>query len=117
MKSVYLQKDKTIFKVKELPAEEFAASMGLPGAPQIKFEDGKKAKIRSAPKAAEAQQPREEDLDAMVAGSDEEEEEAELEEDEEAGSEQGDESGSEEDEEDEVSGSDEEEEAAPVRIS
>lgn len=37
MRSVYLHKDKSIFKVDELPAEEFAASLGLPGAPKIKF--------------------------------------------------------------------------------
>jgi hypothetical protein len=37
MRSVYLQKNKDIFKVHELPAEEFAQSIGLPGAPKIKF--------------------------------------------------------------------------------
>ena len=37
MRSVYLHKDKSIFKVDELPAERFAASLGLPGAPKIKF--------------------------------------------------------------------------------
>ncbi|KAF9428715.1 ATP-dependent RNA helicase dbp4 [Podila epigama] len=37
MRSVYLQKDKTVFDVHALPAEEFAASLGLPGAPKIKF--------------------------------------------------------------------------------
>ncbi|EPQ51768.1 DEAD-domain-containing protein [Gloeophyllum trabeum ATCC 11539] len=37
MRSVYLQKDKSIFKLEELPAEAFAASLGLPGAPKIKF--------------------------------------------------------------------------------
>ncbi|KAF9355507.1 ATP-dependent RNA helicase dbp4 [Mortierella sp. NVP85] len=37
MRSIYLQKDKTIFDVNALPAEEFAASLGLPGAPKIKF--------------------------------------------------------------------------------
>lgn len=36
-KSVWLQPDKEIFKLKELPLEEFATSMGLPGAPRIKF--------------------------------------------------------------------------------
>ena len=43
MRSVHLQKDKTVFKLSELPAEEYAASMGLPGAPQIKLAEGKKA--------------------------------------------------------------------------
>lgn len=37
MKSIYLQKDKTTFDLSQYPAEEFAASMGLPGAPQISF--------------------------------------------------------------------------------
>ncbi|CAG8553438.1 10273_t:CDS:2 [Racocetra fulgida] len=37
MRSVYLQSDKSIFKIDELPAEEFSASLGLPGAPKIKF--------------------------------------------------------------------------------
>jgi len=37
MRSIHLQSDKTIFDVTKLPAEEFAASMGLPGAPRIKF--------------------------------------------------------------------------------
>ncbi|KAG7665410.1 DBP4 [[Candida] subhashii] len=36
-RSVYIQKDKDIFKVEELPAESFAASLGLPGAPKIKI--------------------------------------------------------------------------------
>lgn len=40
MKSIYLQKDKTTFDLSQYPAEEFAASMGLPGAPQIKFGNG-----------------------------------------------------------------------------
>lgn len=40
MRSVHIQKDKTIFKLNELPAEAYAASMGLPGAPQIKLLDG-----------------------------------------------------------------------------
>ncbi|KAF2094909.1 DEAD-domain-containing protein [Rhizodiscina lignyota] len=36
-KSVWLQPDKEVFKLKELPLEEFATSLGLPGAPRIKF--------------------------------------------------------------------------------
>ncbi|KAF2661377.1 DEAD-domain-containing protein [Lophiostoma macrostomum CBS 122681] len=46
-KSVYLQKDKEIFKLKEYDLEAFAASLGLPGAPRIKFlkdDDAKKRK-------------------------------------------------------------------------
>jgi ATP-dependent RNA helicase DDX10/DBP4 len=37
MRSVYLQSNKNVFKVDELPAEAFAESLGLPGAPKIKF--------------------------------------------------------------------------------
>lgn len=49
MRSVHIQKDKSIFKLSELPAEAYAASMGLPGAPQIKLLDkkgGRKVKER-----------------------------------------------------------------------
>lgn len=44
MRSVHLQKDKEVFKVTELPAEEFATSLGLPGVPKIKFLSREKAK-------------------------------------------------------------------------
>jgi ATP-dependent RNA helicase DDX10/DBP4 len=37
LRSVYLQKDKSIFKLEELPVERFAESLGLPGVPKIKF--------------------------------------------------------------------------------
>ncbi|CAG8709193.1 28701_t:CDS:2, partial [Racocetra persica] len=46
MRSVYLQSDKSIFKIDELPAEEFSASLGLPGAPKIKFV--KKSQLKNA---------------------------------------------------------------------
>lgn len=36
-KSLYVQKDKEIFRLKEYDLEAFAASLGLPGAPRIKF--------------------------------------------------------------------------------
>ncbi|CAI5759463.1 unnamed protein product [Candida verbasci] len=39
-KSVYIQKDKDVFKIDELPAESYAASLGLPGAPKIKVKGG-----------------------------------------------------------------------------
>lgn len=35
-RSVSVQKDKEVFKLAELPLEEFAASLGLPGAPRIR---------------------------------------------------------------------------------
>lgn len=37
MRSVYLQRNKKIFKVTELPADEFAHSLGLAGTPKISF--------------------------------------------------------------------------------
>ncbi|KAF8309942.1 P-loop containing nucleoside triphosphate hydrolase protein [Cantharellus anzutake] len=37
VKSIYLHKNKEIFKVSELPLKEFAVSLGLPGAPKVKF--------------------------------------------------------------------------------
>ncbi|KAL6450321.1 DBP4 ATP-dependent RNA helicase DBP4 [Candida maltosa Xu316] len=45
-KSVHIQKDKDIFKVEELPAEAYAASLGLPGAPKIKIKGGEANKER-----------------------------------------------------------------------
>lgn len=52
VKSIHLQKDKEVFKLKELPLEDFAASMGLPGAPRIKFIKGDDTKDRkNAPRA------------------------------------------------------------------
>lgn len=43
-RSVYVQKDKDVFKVDELPAEKFARSLGLPGAPKIKIKGGSSMK-------------------------------------------------------------------------
>ncbi|TFK31678.1 DEAD-domain-containing protein [Crucibulum laeve] len=37
LRSVYIHKDKSIFKLAELPVERYAESLGLPGAPKIKF--------------------------------------------------------------------------------
>ncbi|GAA5993851.1 hypothetical protein JCM11641_000956 [Rhodosporidiobolus odoratus] len=37
VRSIHLQKDKSIFKLDDLPLEEFAAALGLAGAPKIKF--------------------------------------------------------------------------------
>ena len=37
LRSIYLQKDKSVFKLDHLPLEEFAESLGLPGAPRVKF--------------------------------------------------------------------------------
>ncbi|PWN20281.1 DEAD-domain-containing protein [Microstroma glucosiphilum] len=37
VRSIYLQKDKEVFDVLALPLEKYAASLGLPGAPKVKF--------------------------------------------------------------------------------
>ncbi|KAJ6583169.1 P-loop containing nucleoside triphosphate hydrolase protein [Mycena sp. CBHHK59/15] len=59
LRSIHLHKDKTIFKLVELPAVRFAESLGLPGAPKIKFlskEVAKQKKNKSrAVEAAEAE--------------------------------------------------------------
>lgn len=66
MRSVFLQKDKSIFKVDELPAGRFAESLGLPGAPKIKFLSKELAKKRkNASHIAQAAQ-----ADAGMAPSD-----------------------------------------------
>lgn len=44
IKSVYIQKDKDVFKPEDLATEEFAKSLGLPGAPNIKIKGGTKNK-------------------------------------------------------------------------
>ncbi|BEI80156.1 hypothetical protein CcaverHIS002_0106850 [Cutaneotrichosporon cavernicola] len=47
LRSIHIQKDKSVFNLSEYSAEAYAASMGLPGAPQIKLlETAKKAKGR-----------------------------------------------------------------------
>lgn len=82
MKSVHIQKDKSIFKIDELPAEAFAESMGLPGAPQIKLGNQKAAKVRGPSKEElarkaekEEEEDEEEEEERAVVGSDEESEE------------------------------------------
>jgi ATP-dependent RNA helicase DDX10/DBP4 len=51
LRSVHFQKNKDVFKLGELPIEAFAASLGLPGAPKIKFLSKEMAKQKkNAPK-------------------------------------------------------------------
>ena len=53
VRSIHIQKDKEIFKLNDLPLEEFSASLGLPGAPKIKFLKGDNAKsLKNAPRQA-----------------------------------------------------------------
>lgn len=64
VRSVHVQKDKDVFRLAEYPLEEFAASLGLPGAPRIKYlkADAEEVKrIKNAPRAQ-----------AEVSGSDDE---------------------------------------------
>lgn len=61
-KSIYIKPDKDTFKLKELDLEGFAASLGLPGAPKVKFLKGDDTKTRkNMPRALAA---------AMEKGSD-----------------------------------------------
>ncbi|KAF2401328.1 P-loop containing nucleoside triphosphate hydrolase protein [Trichodelitschia bisporula] len=53
VKSIHIQKDREIFDLNKLPLEEFAASLGLPGAPRIRFMKGDNSKaLKNAPRAA-----------------------------------------------------------------
>ncbi|KAK3307124.1 P-loop containing nucleoside triphosphate hydrolase protein [Chaetomium strumarium] len=52
-RSIYLQKDKEVFKFDEVDLDGFAASLGLPGTPQIKYQKGEDIKrLKNAPRAA-----------------------------------------------------------------
>ncbi|KIW97816.1 uncharacterized protein Z519_01400 [Cladophialophora bantiana CBS 173.52] len=46
VRSVHIQKDKETFNLKRLDLEAFAASLGLPGAPRVRFVKGEDAKAR-----------------------------------------------------------------------
>lgn len=53
VRSIHVRQDKDVFKLRELPLEEFAASLGIPGAPKIKFINGDGAKtLKNAPRYA-----------------------------------------------------------------
>ncbi|KAG0652721.1 ATP-dependent RNA helicase dbp4 [Hyphodiscus hymeniophilus] len=52
-RSLFVQKDKDIFDISKYNLEGYAASMGLPGAPKIKFQRGDDAKrLKNASRAA-----------------------------------------------------------------
>lgn len=63
VKSVYVQKDKEVFKLKELKLEDFASSLGLPGAPRIKFIKGDDTKERKNASRATAYLSSDDDSD------------------------------------------------------
>ncbi|KAL1748300.1 P-loop containing nucleoside triphosphate hydrolase protein [Schizophyllum fasciatum] len=72
LRSVYLHKDKSIFKVDQLPVDRFAESLGLPGTPKIKFLSKELAKQKkNASRAVAAAQS------TAGAGSSDEESDAE----------------------------------------
>lgn len=51
VRSIHIQKDKEVFKLNDLPLEDYSASLGLPGAPKIKFLKGDNAKsLKNAPR-------------------------------------------------------------------
>jgi ATP-dependent RNA helicase DDX10/DBP4 len=52
LRSVHLQKDKSVFELGALPFQRFAESLGLPGAPKVKFlpRESAHAKLKLAPK-------------------------------------------------------------------
>lgn len=51
VRSIHVQKDKEVFKLNDLPLEEFSNSLGLPGAPKIKFLKGDSTKsLKNAPR-------------------------------------------------------------------
>ena len=53
IRSIHIQKDKEVFNLNDLPLEEFSASLGLPGAPKIKYLRGNDAKmLKNAPRQA-----------------------------------------------------------------
>lgn len=64
VKSIYVQKDKETFNIKELKLEDFAASLGLPGAPRIKFIKGDDTKERKNASWKMAHLSSDEDSDA-----------------------------------------------------
>lgn len=64
VKSLYLQKDKEVFKLKEYDLEAYAASLGLPGTPRIKFlqnDDSKQKKQANREKIEVSEESEEEE--------------------------------------------------------
>lgn len=95
VRSIHLQKDKAVFKLDDLPLESFATSLGLAGAPHIKFSTKAEANARknrshqadelqpvaaAAPKAASSDEGSSDDSASDGASSSDEESESEPEE-------------------------------------
>lgn len=69
VRSIHIQKDKEVFKLNELPLDEFSTSLGLPGAPKIKFLKGDNAKsLKNAPRQAASSSEDEGNGDAAPSG-------------------------------------------------
>lgn len=68
MRSVFLQGDKAVFKVDQLPADAYALAIGLPSAPKIKFlKKANKQRLRGAQPAKKKSAP---DYDALAPAPD-----------------------------------------------
>lgn len=74
VRSIHLQKDKSIFKLDDLPLEEYAASLGLAGAPKIKFTSKQEASAAKN-KARQVEELRQEIEQKKGSGSEESDEE------------------------------------------
>jgi ATP-dependent RNA helicase DDX10/DBP4 len=64
VKSIYLQKDKEVFQLKEYDLEQFASSLGLPGTPRIKFlkDDNSKQKKQASRQTIEVSESDEKEV-------------------------------------------------------
>ncbi|KAG8872316.1 ATP-dependent RNA helicase dbp4 [Tulasnella sp. 331] len=76
LKSIHLRKDKSIFKLEELPVEKYAESLGLVGVPKIKFLNrevlAKRRKKQNANQALEQVSAKEEEEGAVASSSSDE---------------------------------------------
>lgn len=78
VRSIHIQKDKDVFKLNELPLEEFSASLGLPGAPKIKFLGGGNTRaLKNAPRGGPSSSE-DEDEKNLLGGSRPEKQKAPL---------------------------------------
>ncbi|KXS19658.1 DEAD-domain-containing protein [Gonapodya prolifera JEL478] len=77
VRSVHVASNKKVFKVHELPAAEFAASLGLPGVPKIKF-FAKAKLLKNVPRIWNTEERS--GADSKVAGSSSDESDADGEE-------------------------------------
>lgn len=86
-RSIYLHKDKSIFKLAELPIDRFAESLGLPGTPKIKFFGREVAKQKkNASREVQAVQAKSDESESEAASEDEGPSDSEAESDDESAS-------------------------------